>query len=109
MEIIGLTKIYRSCKDSIKPRLKDIFPIYANGTFTRVNLKATVNNMKNLHGFCACNSLPASRIAKLQGGYYILNDENQWEFISKTLDSLTFEVLFNKLNSLTSKNKYNSV
>ena len=52
--------------------------------------------MKNLHGFCACNSLPASRIAKLQGGYYILNDENQWEFISKTLDSLTFEVLFNK-------------
>ena len=86
-----------------KTTIEGYLPIYANGAFTRVNLKATVNNMKNLHGFCACNSLPASRIAKLQGGYYILNDENQWEFISKTLDFLTFEVLFNKLNSLTSK------
>ena len=92
-----------------KTAIEGYLPIYANNMFTRVNLKATVNNMKNLHGFCACNSLPASRIAKLQGGYYILNDENQWEFISKTLDSLTFEVLFNKLNNLTSKNKYNSV
>ena len=44
--------------------------------FTRVNLKATVNSMKNLHGFCACNSLPSGRIAKLQGGYYMLNEEN---------------------------------
>ena len=78
-------------------------PIYANNMFTRVNLKATVNSMKNLHGFCACNSLPSGRIAKLQGGYYILNDDNQWEFIASTLDSLAFEVLFNKLNSLTSK------
>ena len=89
-----------------KTAIKGYLPIYANNAFTRVNLKATVNSVKNLHGFCACNSLPASRIAKLQGGYYILNDENQWEFISKTLDSLTFEVL---INSLTSKNKYNSV
>ena len=92
-----------------KTAIEGYLPIYANNMLTRVNLKATVNNMKTLHGFCACNSLPASRIAKLQGGYYILNDEHQWEFISKTLDFLTFEVLFNKLNSLTSKNKYNSV
>ena len=86
-----------------KTTIKGYLPIYANNTFTRVNLKATVNSMKNLHGFCVCNSLPAGRIAKLQGGYYILNDENQCEFISNTLDSLTFEILFNKLNNLTSK------
>ena len=86
-----------------KTATKGYLPIYANNMFTRVNLKATVNNMKNLHGFCACNSLPASRIAKLPGGYYILNRENKWELISNTLDSLTFEVLFNKLNNLTSK------
>ena len=86
-----------------KTATKGYLPIYANGMFTRVNLKATVNSMKNLHGFCACNSLPSGRIAKLQEGYYILNDENQWEFISNTLDSLTFEILFNKLNNLTSK------
>lgn len=86
-----------------KTAIKGYLPIYANGMFTRVNLKATVNSMKNLHGFCACNSLPSGRIAKLQGGYYILNDEDQWEFISSTLDSLTFEVLFNKLNTLTPK------
>ena len=86
-----------------KTAIKGHLPIYANGMFTRVNLKATVNSMKNLHGFCTCNSLPSSRIAKLQGGYYILNDDNQWEFIASTLDSLTFEVLFNKLNTLTTK------
>ena len=86
-----------------KTAIEGYLPIYANGIFTRGNLKATVNNMKNLHGFCVCNSLPSGRIAKLQGGYYILNDENQWEFISNTLDSLTFEVLFDKLNKLTSK------
>ena len=86
-----------------KTTIKGYLPIYANNTFTRVNLKATVNSMKNLHGFCACNSLPSGRIAKLQGGYYILNDDNQWELISGTLDSLTFEILFNKLNNLKSK------
>ena len=86
-----------------KTAIKGYLPIYANGMFTRVNLKATVNSMKNLHGFCACNSLPSGRIVKLQGGYYILNDDNQWEFIASTLDSLTFEVLFNKLNTLTTK------
>ena len=86
-----------------KTAIKGYLPIYTNGMFTRVNLKATVNNMKNLHGFCACNSLPASRIAKLQGGYYILNNENKWEFISRTLAFLTFEILFNELDNLTSK------
>ena len=49
-----------------KTAIKGYLPIYANGTFTGVNLKATVNNMKNLHGFCTCNSLPSGRIAKLQ-------------------------------------------
>ena len=34
-----------------KTAIKGCLPIYANGTFTRINLKATVNNMKNLHGF----------------------------------------------------------
>ena len=86
-----------------KTAIEGYLPIYANGIFTRVNLKATVNNMKNLHGFCTCNSLPSGRISKLQGGYYILNNENQWEFISNTLYSLTFEILFDKLNNLTSK------
>ena len=86
-----------------KTATKGYLPMYANNMFTRVNLKATVNGMKNLHGFCACNSLPSGRIAKLQGGYYILNDENQWEFLSSTLAFLTFEILFNKLNNLTSK------
>ena len=86
-----------------KTAIKGYLPIYANGMFTRVNLKATINSMKNLHGFCTCNSLPSGRIAKLQGGYYILNDENQWEFLSSTLAFLTFEILFNELNNLTSK------
>jgi hypothetical protein len=83
-----------------KTAIEGYLPIYANNMFTRVNLKATVNSMKNLHSFCTCNSLSAGRIAKLQGGYYILNDDDQWEFICKTLDSLTFEILFNKLNNL---------
>jgi bisphosphoglycerate-independent phosphoglycerate mutase (AlkP superfamily) len=75
-------------------------PIFANNMFTMVHKWKTVNSMKNLQGFCACNELPAGRIAKLQGGYYVLNDNNQWEFISRSLGTLTFEELYDKLFNL---------
>lgn len=75
-------------------------PIYANNMFTMVNLDYNIDSMKALHGFCSCNSLPAGRIAKLQGGYYILNNESKWEFIARALGFLTFGALFNKLSAL---------
>lgn len=75
-------------------------PIYANNAFTMVNLNASIKSMKELHGFCTCNSLPAGRIAKLQGGYYILDDDSRWQLLSGSLENVTFETLFNKLNNL---------
>jgi len=81
--------------------IKDNYrPIYANNMFTMVNLDYNIDSMKALHGFCSCNSLPSGRIAKLQGGYYILTDSNQWEFIARTLGFLTFGTLYNKLIKL---------
>jgi hypothetical protein len=75
-------------------------PIYANNAFTMVNLNASIKSMKELHGFCTCNSLPAGRIAKLQGGYYILDDDSRWQLLSGSLENVTFGTLFNKLNNL---------
>ena len=76
------------------------FPIFANGGSTYVNGEHTVNSMKNLHGFCVYNLLPSGRIAKLQGGYYILNNDLKWEYIAPSLNSLPFQVLYNKLKNL---------
>lgn len=72
-------------------------PIYTNNSFTMVYLKSSVNSMKALHSFCSCNSLPSGRIAKLEGGYYVLNNSKQWEFIARTLNLLSFETLYNSL------------
>lgn len=93
--------------DKSKTVDKGYRPIYANNMSTMVNLKATVDNMKALHGFCVYNSLPSGRIAKLQGGYYILNKEYRWELIAGSLNQLTFEVLYTKLINLTTKNESN--
>lgn len=75
--------------------------IYANGGFTMVNLEENVNSMKNLQGFCSCNNLPSGRIAKLQGGYYILSDAMTWDFVGRALNWITFQVLYDKLSILT--------
>lgn len=86
--------------------LKDGYmPTYANNMFTMVNLKAPITTMKQLHGFCNVNGLPAGRIAKLQGGYYVLNDKNQWEFLDRSLNDISFGVLYRALNKLTLKPK----
>jgi hypothetical protein len=80
-------------------------PIYANNQFTMVNIECTINSMKALQGFCVCNSLPSGKIAKLQGGYYVLNNDEKWDFLAGALSSLSFEVLFNKLTALKPKVK----
>jgi hypothetical protein len=75
-------------------------PIYANNIFTMVFSESTVDNMKALEGFCSCNGLNSSRIAKLQGGYYFLNGENRWEFLNRTLGFISFITIYNKLKSI---------
>lgn len=80
-------------------------PIYANGAYTMASLEHNVESMKNLHGFCSCNNLPSGRIAKLQGGYYILSDENTWDFIERTLGWITFGQLYDRLSKLTHPTK----
>ena len=77
------------------------YPIYANNTFTNVNIEDTVNSMCNLEAFCACNNLASGRIAKLQGGYYFLTDNMKWSFIGDSLCLISFRVmleLFKKVN-----------
>lgn len=75
-------------------------PIYTCNVFTMVNLESTIMSMKALHGFCVCNCLPSGRIAKLQGGYYVLTDDLKWELIAGSLSSLDFGTLYNKLKKL---------
>ena len=75
------------------------YPIYANNNFTNVNIDFTVNTMKNLHGFCACNSLSSGRIAKLQGGYYFLTEDLKWSLIGQNLNFITFREIMNLFNT----------
>lgn len=75
-------------------------PIFANGVFTNVNLEHNVNSMKNLEGFCSCNNLPSGRIAKMQGGYYILNNDLEWERVARTLQFFPFHQLLSKMSKL---------
>lgn len=66
-----------------------------------INPEKPIKNFRALHSFCTYNCLPSGRISKLQGGYYILNDELKWELISSTLDTLTFRELYEKLSKLS--------
>lgn len=75
-------------------------PIYANNNHTNVNLEHTVNSMKNFQGFCVCNNLPSGRFAKLQGGYYILNNDLKWERVSRTLRCISFKEILKILSQL---------
>lgn len=75
-------------------------PIYIGSDLTMVCLEYPVGNMKALEGFCATNLLNSSRIAKLQGGYYLLNSEERWERLSRTLGELTFGMLYDNLINL---------
>ena len=75
-------------------------PIFINGVFTHINLEHNVKNMRDLHSFCVCNNLPSSRIAKMQGGYYILNNDLEWERVARTLQFFPFHQLLSKMSKL---------
>ena len=79
----------------------DRYPIFYNGTNTFVHKDTTIDTTRNLEAFCCYNGLPSGRFAKLQGGYYILTDDNTWEFFDRTLDLITFENLYIALSKLT--------
>ena len=87
--------------DKTKTIEDNYYPIYANNMFTNVNIECSVNSMKNLQGFCACDDVSSGRIAKLQGGYYFLTDDMKWSLIGDSLRCITFRVileLFKKIN-----------
>ena len=77
--------------DKTKSIKDGYYPIYANNAFTNVNIEDTVNSMRNLQGFCACNNLASGRIAKLQGGYYFLTSDLKWDFIGDCLSLISFK------------------
>ena len=79
--------------DKTKTIEDNYYPIYANNTFTNVNIEDTVNSMRNLEAFCACNNLASGRIAKLQGGYYFLTHDMKWSLIGDSLSRITFRVI----------------
>ena len=81
--------------DKTKSIKDGYYPIYANNAFTNVNIEDTVNSMRNLQGFCACNNLASGRIAKLQGGYYFLTFDNKLERIGNSLREIPFKQLLN--------------
>ena len=90
--------------DKTKSIEHNYYPIYANNSFTNVNIDCSVNSMKNLHGFCSCNNISSGRIAKLQGGYYFLTDDMKWSFIGDSLGCITFRVILELFKTIKYEN-----
>ena len=90
--------------DKTKSIKDGYYPIYANNMFTNVYIEDTVNSMRNLQGFCACNSLASGRIAKLQGGYYFLTDDMKWSLIGDSLRCITFRVILELFKKIKYEN-----
>lgn len=90
--------------DKTKSIEHNYYPIYANNMFTNVNIEDTVNSMRNLQGFCACNNLASGRVAKLQGGYYFLTEDLKWSFIGDSLYRITFRVILELFKTIKYEN-----
>ena len=90
--------------DKTKSIEHNYYPIYANNMFTNVNIKDSINSMRNLQGFCACNNLASGRVAKLQGGYYFLTEDLKWSFIGDSLYRITFRVILELFKNIKYEN-----
>ena len=90
--------------DKTKTIEDNYYPIYANNTFTNVNIEDTVNSMRNLEAFCACNNLASGRVAKLQGCYYFLTEDLKWSFIGNSLRCITFRVILELFKTIKYEN-----
>ena len=90
--------------DKTKSIEHNYYPIYANNMFTNVNIEDTVNSMRNLEAFCACNNLASGRIAKLQGGYYFLTDDMKWSLVGNSLRCITFRNILELFKTIKYEN-----
>ena len=90
--------------DKTKSIEHNYYPIYANNTFTNVNIEDTVNSMRNLEAFCACNNLASGRIAKLQGGYYFLTHDMKWSLVGNSLRWITFRNILELFKTIKYEN-----
>ena len=90
--------------DKTKTIEDNYYPIYANNTFTNVNIEDTVNSMRNLEAFCACNNLASGRVAKLQGGYYFLTDDMKWSLVGNSLRWITFRNILELFKTIKYEN-----
>jgi len=73
--------------------------IYILNGWVNIKPEQPVNTMRRLNSFCVFNSLK-NCIVKLQGGYYLINRNNQFEFIDRTLSNISFDQVFNLLKSI---------
>ena len=73
--------------------------IYVFNGWVNIKPEQTINTMRRLNSFCVFNSLK-NCIVKLQGGYYFINSDKQFEFIDRTLSNITFNQVFNILKSV---------
>ena len=56
----------------------------------------TINTTRRLNSFCVFYGL-RNAIVKTQGGWYLITLEGQMQFISRCLNDITFEQIYNLL------------
>lgn len=68
--------------------------IWVNNTWRNVKPTDSVNTTRAMHSFCTFNNLPDA-LFKTQGGWYLLKKDKTLEFVTRTLNSITFQQLYN--------------
>ena len=70
--------------------------IWIRDSYCTIKPDDPVNSTKRVHSFCCSNALN-DRLFKSQGGYYILKNDGKLYFLCRTLNGLTFQVLYDEL------------
>lgn len=70
--------------------------IWLNNSWRNIKPYDFINNTRAVQSFCTANCLK-NNLFKSQGGWYLINFDGKLEFLTRTLQSLTFEELYNKV------------
>lgn len=68
--------------------------IYVCNTWKDIKPENSPKNMREVTSFANFNLL--KHLVKLQGGYYIINKNKEFEFLGRTLSSFSFLDYYNK-------------
>jgi hypothetical protein len=71
-----------------------ITKIYTRGNWKNIKPETPPKDMREVTSFAVTNQL--RNLVKLQGGYYVINNKGQFEFLGRALYLFSFQDYYNK-------------